>query len=124
MLLLALLLAIADPTPRACVDCHTGAANKPARLTTVTVNAKLLAKVQGAAPKSMALKGKHPAVTAMVKDVPGGCLKCHAQGSKMAPPLSQLAHVIHLTQGTAVDCASCHKLNTTTGDMTIPSAAP
>jgi hypothetical protein len=107
-----------DPAPRACVDCHT----KEMKLSALLAKTpKSLAKVQAIAPKK--LTGKHPPVTAAVKDVPAKCLPCHAAGSKIAPVFSQMMHVVHLTSGAATQCTACHKLNAATGVMSIPSAA-
>lgn len=131
MLILALTFAIAtipgitakDAYPKGCVDCHTGKAGQPAPITTINVDAKLLAKAQASAPKGMTLKGKHPNVAAMVKAAPADCLKCHQKGSKMAPAFAQMMHMIHLTGGdqnpflTKFDgaCTNCHKLDQKTG---------
>jgi hypothetical protein len=125
-----------DPYPKGCVDCHVKRAGMPTPISsdikswTVNVDPKLVARLQPAAPKGVTLKGKHPNVAAMVKEIPSGCLKCHAQGSKMAPPLSAIAHIVHLTgeknpflTTLRGECASCHKLNAATGEMVLASAA-
>lgn len=126
-----------DDYPKACADCHVNKKDMPGTLSadvkqwTTKVDAKLLAKAQAASPKGMTLKGKHPNVTAMVKEVPSGCLKCHAKDSKMAPPFATLMHAIHLTGGEENrfltmfqgECTDCHKLNITTGQWSLPSAA-
>jgi hypothetical protein len=108
-----------DPAPRACVDCHT----KDMQLSVLLQKGtpKSAAKVQPIAPKK--LTGKHPPVPAAVKDIPAKCLPCHAAGSKIAPPFSQMMHVIHLTTGAATQCTACHKLNATTGVMSVPNAS-
>lgn len=126
-----------DPYPRGCVDCHVNRAGMPAPISAVVkgwttkVDPKLLAKLQQFAPKGMTLKGKHPNVAAMVKDIPGGCLKCHAKGSKAAPPFATMIHGIHFTDGDSNtflttfqgECTFCHKLITTTVEWAMPSAA-
>lgn len=123
-----------DVYPRACVDCHINRAGMPASLSVIIkqwntkVDPSLLAKAQAAAPKGVTLKGKH--FNAPVKDVPASCLKCHAKGSKVAPPFATMMHLIHLTGGEANsylttfqgECTHCHKLNETTGAWSIPSS--
>lgn len=110
--------------PRGCVDCHTGTKDTPAALSvrlkewTTRVDPALLAKAQAAAPKGMTLKGKHPNVAAMVKEIPASCLKCHAKDSKMAPPFAAMMHTIHDTA-----CTNCHKVDAKSGQVTVPSAA-
>lgn len=108
-----------DPAPRACVDCHT----KDMKLSVLLQKGapKSLAKIQAIAPKK--LTGKHPPVAAAVKDIPAKCLPCHAAGSKIAPPFSQMMHLVHLTTGAATQCVACHKLKAATGVMSVPSAA-
>jgi hypothetical protein len=107
-----------DPAPRACVDCHT----KDMKLSVLLQKGapKSLAKIQAIAPKK--LTGKHPSVAAAAKVIPAKCLPCHAAGSKIAPPFSQMMHLVHLTTGAATQCVACHKLNATTGVMSVPSA--
>jgi hypothetical protein len=130
-------ITTADAFPRGCVDCHV---NHPemkldARLSTALkrwttkVEPKVLEKAQPAAPAGMALKGKHPDVSAMTKDIPKGCLACHASNSKMAPPMAQMIHRIHLTGGKENvfmtlyqgECTHCHKMDAAKGKWTIPS---
>ena len=145
MWILAMMFAVAtipgitakDVYPHGCVDCHTGKANMPAPLSadlkgwTTKVDPALVTKVQPSAPKGVTLKGKHPNVTAMVKDIPGGCLKCHAQTSKSAPPLASMMHEIHLTGGEknpflttfGGHCTHCHKLDAKTGAWSLGSGA-
>lgn len=127
-----------DPYPHACVDCHI---NYPAmkldtRFKTLLevwnekVPPELLAKAQASAPKGLTLKGKHPRVSGSLSDVPAKCLTCHSKSSRLAPPFATLIHQIHLTgaeknhfmtlfQG---ECTYCHKLDSSTGRWTIPSA--
>lgn len=127
--------AVPDATPGACVDCHVKGAGGDLRLSVLMaalakqVDPGLLARSQAAAPKSAKLKGKHPNVAAMLKSIPDGCLKCHTKTSKTIPALSQLMHVIHLAPGAEHDafvkaagaCASCHKLDPSTGAQPVPS---
>jgi hypothetical protein len=127
-----------DGFPHGCVSCHVNVPerNMDARLSklmkgwTVKVDPDLLAKAQAAAPAGVTLKGKHPAVTATLKDVPAGCIKCHGAASKKAPPFGRLIHRIHLVgagenhymtefQG---ECTYCHKLNLATGAWSVASA--
>jgi hypothetical protein len=126
-------ITVKDAYARACVDCHTGRPDMPAALSVIIkqwgtkVDPSLLAKAQASAPKGMTLKGKH--IVAAVKDVPAACLKCHAKGSKIAPAFAMMMHTIHLTGGEANsflttfqgECTHCHKLNTTSGEWSIPS---
>ena len=89
----------------------------------------LLAKSKASSPAGLTLKGKHPAADDSLEDIPGACLDCHDSGSKKAPPFSRLLHLVHLVGGTnnayvttyKSDCMSCHKLNTQTGEWTMPS---
>lgn len=126
-----------DPFPKGCVDCHVAdpRAKRDPRFTSllkewsVKVDAALLAKAQGAAPAGVTLKGKHPAVTASLKDVPGKCLPCHGKSSKTAPAFGDLMHALHLTGGEKSafltvfqgECTHCHKLDAKTGRWKIPS---
>jgi len=123
-----------DPYPKGCVDCHTGRGGMPVPLDadvkqwTTKVDPKLLARFQAFVPKGMTLKGKHPNVAAMVKSIPSGCLKCHAKGSKVAPPFATMIHGIHLLGGDTNtfmttfqgECTFCHKLNDKSGEWTMP----
>jgi hypothetical protein len=122
-----------DPYAKACVDCHVKGPDRPAPLSVIIkqwntkVDPSLLAKAQSAAPKGLMLKGKH--FGAPATDVPASCLKCHAKGSKVAPPFATMMHAIHLTGGDANsfmttfqgECTDCHKLNAKTGEWSIPS---
>ena len=91
----------------------------------------LLAKSKASAPSGLALKGKHPAAEDSLGDIPGACLDCHSADSKKAPPFAKLLHLVHLTGGATnayvttykSDCMSCHKLNTKTGEWSMPSGA-
>jgi len=130
-------MLVKDPFPNGCVDCHSNKKDMPVPLSTglkewtTKVDRALLAKSQAAAPKGMSLKGKHPNVTAMVKEIPSGCLKCHAKDSKMAPPFATLMHAIHFSGVEANrfvttfngECTVCHKLNTTSGQWSLANGA-
>ena len=116
-----------DAYPAGCVDCHL----KERRVSSLLarwngkVDAKTLAAMQTFVPKSITLKGKHPAVA--TKDIPATCLKCHA--SKAIPPFAPLMHGIHFAKGDASEfvkqfggeCTHCHKLNKTSGASSLPS---
>ena len=128
---------VANANPQACVSCHVldKATNKDHRLSTLLkawtagkVSPDLLAKSKAAMPAGVALKGKHPAADDALEDIPSACLDCHDAGSKKAPPFSLLMHTVHLTGAKnefvtthKSDCTACHKLNTTTGEWTLPS---
>ena len=65
------------------------ATNKDERLSTLLkawtagkVSPSLLAKSKVARPAGVALKGKHPAATDSLEDIPNACLDCHDAGSK------------------------------------------
>jgi hypothetical protein len=127
-----------DLFPNACVSCHTNMPERgvDARISTMIqvwrekVDPALLAKAQAAAPAGVTLKGKHPAATAALKDIPAGCIKCHDSDSKKAPPMARMSHLIHLAGGdenpflavSQGECTHCHKLNLETGAWSIPSA--
>lgn len=129
--------AAADAFPQGCVSCHVldKATSKDQRLSTLLkawsagkVSPDLLARSKAAMPAGVALKGKHPAATDALEDIPGACLDCHDAGSKKAPPFARLMHTVHLTGAKnefvtrhKSDCTSCHKLNATTGEWTLPS---
>src|SRR5512138_3267704 len=76
-----------DQFPGACVSCHVNMPerNMDARFSTLLkgwtqrVEPALLEKAQAAAPEGVVLKGKHPAITTALKDVPAGCIKCHGR---------------------------------------------
>lgn len=126
-----------DRFPRGCVDCHVNypAMKMDTRLSVLmrqwnnAVDPKLMAKVRATVPKGFILKGKHPVVAAALEDIPAGCLKCHGKESTIAPPLSQVVHLIHLTGGEdnhfltlfQGECTYCHKLNLKTGRWSMPS---
>ena len=132
-------LAAVDPYPKGCVSCHVLDKDKGVdeRLsvalkewTAGKVEPGLLAKSKAAAPTGLTLKGKHPAAEDSLEDIPGACLDCHDAGSKKAPPFVRLLHLVHLAGGVnntyvttfKSDCMHCHKLNTQTGEWSMPSA--
>jgi cytochrome c553 len=126
-----------DHYPNACVSCHVVLPDgRDVRLSTLVaqwateVRPELLELAQSAAPEGLTLSGTHPNVGAMVREIPSGCLACHAKTSTMAPPFAMLLHRIHLTQAPQSvfltvyqgECTYCHKLDMTTGAWSIPSA--
>ena len=130
--------AAVDPYPNACVDCHVVQKDKGSdqRLsialknwTAGKVSASLLARSKASAPAGLVLKGKHPAAEDALEDIPGACLDCHSATSTKAPPFSRLLHLAHLTGGTnnafvttyKSDCTNCHKLDSKTGEWSLPS---
>ena len=132
-------LAAVDPYPNGCVSCHVldkskGVDNRLSvalkEWTAGKIEPGLLAKSKAAAPTGLTLKGKHPSAEDSLEDIPGACLDCHDAGSKKAPPFVRLLHLVHLSGGVnnayvstfKSDCMSCHKLNTLTGEWSMPSA--
>ena len=131
-------LAAVDPYPNGCVSCHVLDKDKSVD-TRLSVGLKewtagkiepgLLAKSKASSPTGLTLKGKHPAAEDSLEDIPGACLDCHDSGSKKAPPFSRLLHLVHLSGGVnntyvttfKSDCMHCHKLNTKTGEWSMPS---
>jgi mono/diheme cytochrome c family protein len=127
---------VADPYPKACIDCHVNKPPTDARLGPLMqqwmagkVNPALLATVQGSAPAGLKLKGKHPDATDALEDIPAACAECHTDDSKKAPPLAGMVHRIHLVGGDKNhfvtdyqgECTYCHKLNAATGAWSVPS---
>jgi hypothetical protein len=132
-------LAAVDPYPNGCVSCHAldkgkGIDNRLSvalkEWTAGKIDPGLLAKSKAAAPAGLTLKGKHPAAEDSLEDIPGACLDCHDAGSKKAPSFLRLLHLVHLAGGVnntyvttfKSDCMHCHKLNTQTGEWSMPSA--
>lgn len=127
-----------DAFPNACVSCHVNVPEQKldARLSTlmkgwtIKVDSTLLATAQAAAPAGVTLRGKHAPVTAALRNIPAGCIRCHGADSKKAPPFARMMHLIHLTRGDENhfmtfmqgECTHCHKLNAATGVWSIPSA--
>jgi hypothetical protein len=130
-------LTAADTHPKGCVDCHIQypELKLDERFTTymagwtTKVDAGLLKKAQAAAPAGVTLKGRHPQTSAATKEIPPSCLGCHSKGSKTAPAFARMMHLIHLTGGDQNkfltvfqgECTLCHKLDTATGQWTMPS---
>jgi hypothetical protein len=131
-------LTAVDPYPSGCVSCHVldkakGVDNRLSvalkEWTAGKIEPSLLAKSRAAAPTGLTLKGKHPTAEDSLDDIPGACLDCHEAGSKKAPPFVRLLHLVHLTGGVnnayvttfKSDCMNCHKLNTQTGEWSMPS---
>lgn len=132
-------LTAKDEFPKACVSCHVNLPEKKEdeRLSTLMkpmsekVEPALLAKAQLAAPAGVKLQGKHPRITpAMLRNIPGACIKCHTPTSKKAPGFDRMMHLIHLAGGGENhflsefqgECTHCHKLNEKTGAWSVPSA--
>ena len=130
--------AAVDPYPNGCVDCHVMQKDKGSDLrlsvalqnwTSGKVSTDLLAQSKASAPPGLVLKGKHPAAADSLEDIPGACLDCHSVTSKKAPSFARLLHLVHLTGGTnnafvttyKSDCTSCHKLDSKTGEWSLPS---
>ena len=127
----------ADAFPNACVSCHVvdKATSKDHRLSTALkawtagkVDAELLAQTKASMPTGVAVKGKHPAATDALEDIPAACLDCHAPDSKKAPSFTKLMHLVHLTGAKndfvttfKGDCTACHKLDARTGEWSVPS---
>ncbi len=102
-----------DSQPKGCVDCHVKTATKDFRLTAVLDS----------------IKGGHPDVAKMVKNVPMDCLKCH-YASQMAPVLGSMVHRNHYQNQSNNDflisdkgsCLSCHTVDTTSGKIAVKNA--
>jgi hypothetical protein len=102
-----------DNQPKGCVDCHVNAGGKDFRLT-VVLNS---------------LKGGHPDVAKIVKNVPTDCLKCHFASAK-APVLGSMVHRNHYSNMTDNDflvtdkgaCLSCHLVDTKSGKIAVKNA--
>lgn len=102
-----------DAQPKGCVDCHVKTGSKDFRLTAV---------LDG-------IKGGHPDVSKLVKNVPMDCLKCH-YASQMAPVLGSMVHRNHYQNQVNNDflitdkgsCLSCHTVDTQSGKIGIKNA--
>lgn len=132
-------ITVPDLFPRGCVDCHIVVPDtkKDERLSTHmgqwtrAVDPKTLGKAQAAAPKGVKLKGRHPAATGALRNVPASCLPCHGRTSTVAPPFARMVHAIHLTGGKdnefmtlfQGECTHCHKLDPASGAWSMPSGA-
>jgi len=134
-------ITAADKFPGACVDCHLNYVemNLDTRLSTLMkrwnerVGPALFARAQASVPKGTTLEGKHPQVADVARDIPAACLVCHGSAAKAgsAPPFGRLMHAIHLSGGDKSpfmtvfqgECTHCHKLNTTSGEWSLPSGS-
>lgn len=131
-------ITVEDPFPHGCVDCHINYVemNLDTRFSTLlkqwteSVEPKLLAKAQAAAPKGLRLEGKHPEAADAIANIPGSCNDCHGKDSTTAPRFAQMMHTTHLGGGEENhymtmfqgECTYCHKFDSLTGDWNIPSA--
>ena len=103
-----------DNQPKGCVDCHIKTASRDFRLTVVLDS----------------IKGGHPDVAKLVKNVPMDCLKCH-YASQMAPVLGSMVHRNHYQNQKDNDflitdkgsCLSCHTVDINSGKIAIKNAA-
>jgi len=94
------------------------------------VNSALLKRIRTLMPEGSKLKRQHPTLSAAdLQDIPGACVKCHAESTTQTASLGPMMHVIHLGgvrdghflsifQG---DCTHCHKLDMSTGKWRMPS---
>jgi len=102
-----------DLQAKGCVDCHINAGGKDFRLTKV---------LEG-------IKGGHPDVSKLVKNVPMDCLKCH-YASAMAPVLGSMTHRNHYQNQVNNDflikdkgsCLSCHLVDINSGKVAVKNA--
>lgn len=129
-------ITVDDAFPNACVDCHVTLPEIDARLSAAMerwsgeVEPRVLAAAQAAAPEGVTLKGKHPAASRSLADVPAACVKCHDRSSR-APAFAPMVHLLHLSGGDEShyltlfrgECTHCHKLDPATGAWSVPSAA-
>ncbi len=103
-----------DTQPKGCVECHIATAKRDFRLTKVLD----------------AIKGGHPDVKNLVKNVPMDCLKCH-YASAMAPVLGRMVHRNHSQNQKDNDfliidkgsCLSCHTVDINSGAIAVKNAA-
>ncbi len=125
-----------DSQPEACAGCHVNlpARQLDARLSTALTRWKtgvepgVLAKAAAAMAAGAAPKGKHPSATQALADIPAACMRCH-KSAKLAPQFARLVHLIHLTGGSENhylslfqgECTYCHKLDSGTGEWSVPS---
>lgn len=132
-------LTAPDAFPGGCVDCHV---NMPGLKMDTRLSVRMrvwqsgadplfLDKVKAYAPEGMVLTGKHPKADEALSDIPNGCLKCHSQESRTAPPFARMIHGLHLTGGEKNhylslfqgECTHCHKLDPQTGAWAFASGA-
>jgi hypothetical protein len=130
-------ITAADEFPNGCVDCHIirPEINKDVRISTIlkkwneNVEPKFLEMAQATAPEGVKLTGKHPTVSAIIKNIPADCLSCHDRTSQTTPPLERMMHLYHLSGGEQNpfmtifrgECTHCHKLNAGTGQLSVPN---
>ena len=97
-----------DAQPKACVDCHVNAGGKDFRLSAVLAG----------------LKGGHPDVSKLVRNVPSDCSKCHYASAK-APALGGMVHRNHYANLVNNDflitdkgsCLTCHNIDLKSGKI-------
>jgi len=102
-----------DKQPKGCVDCHVEQGGRDFRL---------IAVLKG-------LKGGHPDVSKIVKNVPADCLKCHFSSAK-APVLGSMVHRNHFINLVDNDflasdfgsCLSCHTIDRQSGKIAYKNA--
>ena len=130
-------LTAADHFPGGCVDCHINMPERrqDERISTLMARwtndagPKLLRHAQAALPAGIKLAGRHPDVSASLRNIPSACMGCHGKGSKTAPAFSKMLHTIHLSGGAENhyltifqgECTSCHKMDAATGAWSMPS---
>lgn len=131
-------LPAVDTHPGACVDCHVAYPERgmDARLsvqlaewTRGEVAPRLLQLAQASAPRGALIKGRHPESSDSLDDVPNACLDCHDKEAREAPSFARLTHLVHLEGGAQNhfmtvfrgECTLCHKLDTRTGQWSVPS---
>jgi len=129
--------AVADPFPRACVDCHV---NRPdigmdVRISTLMAQWKegaspgLVDAARAASPAGVTISGRHPPLPGGIGEIPATCLECHGRSSDSAPRFALLMHRVHLVGGESNHyvrefggrCEPCHKLDRATGAWSVPS---
>ena len=103
----------ADQTPNGCVSCHAKHGDKDYTLPAEVKNVK-----------------GHPDISKIVKVAPTDCEKCHKDTGKI-PSIAKVVHKVHFgptadntaknhfVTAYAGSCLNCHKLDLTTGDMSI-----
>lgn len=101
-----------DTTPNGCISCHQKVGDKD-----FTIPAEL-----------RNIKG-HPDISKSIKTVPDDCRACHRDGAKL-PSIAKVVHLQHFgpdatknafVQRYAGSCLNCHKLDLSTGTMSIKS---
>jgi hypothetical protein len=105
-------LTAADTYAKGCVDCHKKDGANDYTIPTGLKN----------------IKG-HPDITKVVKNVPTDCAMCHKPNTK-AGPIADALHKVHFADPTknvfvttyGGQCLNCHKLDVTTGAMSVKAA--